>query len=188
MLFRGPVITAFFVGSHHHLTKQLTSRLIVFAFAETAQLYIYKQLDLMTSRKKSEVWDHFSDDGNSPFAICNHCKTKVKRGKEDDRSPWSATPLWNHLKRQHPTRHNEATGQRTLHDQQAKRRRLTDEQRGNIYADGTPVMPLPEFLTRKTKYSKDSQEQKDLTKLLAEWMADGVLPYELIDNSRYPFA
>ena len=36
----------------------------------------------MTSRKRSEVWEYFSQD-DTAFATCLVCADKVKRGKED---------------------------------------------------------------------------------------------------------
>ena len=38
----------------------------------------------MSSRKKSKVWDNFEEDDNT--GICKHCRARVKRGKEMDRS------------------------------------------------------------------------------------------------------
>ena len=138
----------------------------------------------MSARKKSEVWEHFTEDENTVFAICKHCFDKVKRGKDlNNRKSWSASPLWTHLQRHHPTEHKEATGQRALFEKHAKRRKTEEYKRGNIYVQGTPV--LPEYLKKRTKYSNDNEEQKELTKLLGEWIADGVLPYELVDNIRY---
>ena len=43
----------------------------------------------------------------------------------------------------------------------------------------------PAFREMKTKYSPDNEQQKELVKPLAEWIADGVMPYELVDNNRH---
>ena len=37
----------------------------------------------------------------------------------------------------------------------------------------------------KPKYSPDNEQQKELGKPLTEWIADGVMPYELVDNNRH---
>lgn len=52
-----------------------------------------------------------------------------------------------------------------------------------MYVKGTPK--LTTFIQMKTKYSPDNEQQKELVKLLAEWIADAVLPYALVDNNRY---
>ena len=120
---------------------------------------------MATSRKKSEVWDHFTEEHGTAYAICNTCHDKVKRGKDNERHAWSATPLWNHLKRHHADKFKAATEQRSAQEHTAKRRRLEEAERGNLYVNGTPK--LAAFSERKTKYSADTDQQKEIVKLLA---------------------
>ena len=57
-------------------------------------------------------------------------------------------------------------------------------ERAEIYrTGGTPT--LADYTARKTKYLPDSEMQAGLVKLLAEWIADGVLPYGVVDNKRF---
>ena len=78
-------------------------------------------------RKASEVWSFFLASQDAPsYTLCKLCDVKVKRGKDGDRSSWSATPLWNHLKRHHPEQHRAASEQK---DAVEKRRRKSTSRR-----------------------------------------------------------
>ena len=43
---------------------------------------------------------------------------------------------------------------------------------------------MADFLQRKTKYSPDNTYKRELVKLLVQRIADGILPYEHVDNNR----
>ena len=84
----------------------------------------------MTSKRKtSEVWSYFTEETGTPFATCNLCQSKVERGKEGERSSWSATPIWTHLSRYHEKEHKEARAQRQNEDDtdRAKKRKSEAE-------------------------------------------------------------
>lgn len=137
----------------------------------------------MPKRKKtSEAWVFFTEDPATSTATCNLCATGVKRGKDGDKSSWSATPLWAHLKRHHPVEHAEAEKQRTLEAATAKKKKESENERQQLYVHGTPT--LATFLTKKQKYLPDSPDQKESNKLLGDWIADGVLPYAIVDNPK----
>ena len=87
-----------------------------------------------------------------------------------------------HLNRYHPKQYKVATDQRSNVEQENKRQELKEENKGDIYVNGTPKMA--DFLQRKTKYSPDNTYKRELVKLLVQRIADGILPYEHIDNNR----
>ena len=139
----------------------------------------------MTSKRKtSEVWTYFLVDQGTPvFAQCLLCDMRLKRGKENDRVSWSVSPLWNHLKRNHPEEHSRASDQRSAVERSTKQRKVEEAKKKEIYT--LAVTPkLADFIQKNTKYLEDNPEQNELTKLLVEWLADGVLPYNLVENSR----
>lgn len=137
----------------------------------------------MGKRQRSEVWTYFTEVDGTPFAECIACQDRIKRGKDGDRSSWSATPLWNHLKRHHPTDFQIADQERVSTEKRVKlNAELTKKKSLSLYTHGTPK--LADYVTRKEKYHTDSEEQKTLTKLLADWISDGVLPYSIVDNPR----
>ncbi len=103
----------------------------------------------MAKRKKSEVWEYFIEESGTSVAACTICSTKVHRGRDDNRSSWSATPLWDHLKRYHPTVHQQAKTSRDKEASAAKRRKEESEKSKEIYVNGTPI--LLQFLTKKQK-------------------------------------
>ena len=107
----------------------------------------------------------------------------MRRGKDENRHSWSATPLWVHLQRHHATEHAKAEEQRAKESNATKKRKGTDKERQELYVNGTPK--LLAYVTRKQKYLPESKEQKDLNKLLSDWIADGVLPYAIVDNARF---
>ena len=88
----------------------------------------------MTSKRKtSEVWTYFSVDQDTPvFAQCLLCDMRLKRGKENDRVSWSVSPLWNHLKRNHPEEHSRASDQRSAVERSTKQRKV-EEAKKNRY-------------------------------------------------------
>ena len=136
-------------------------------------------------RKASEVWSFFLASQDAPsYTLCKLCDVKVKRGKDGDRSSWSATPLWNHLKRHHPEQHRAASEQKDAVERDAKQRKLAEEKKKEIYIQaGTPK--LSDFITKKAKYSDGNPEQIELiNKILVDWIADAVLPYSCVDNER----
>ena len=127
----------------------------------------------MTSKRKtSEVWTYFSVDQDTPvFAQCLLCDMRLKRGKENDRVSWSVSPLWNHLKRNHPEEHSRASDQRSAVERSTKQRKVEEAKKKEIYTlAGTPK--LADFIQKKTKYLEDNPEQNELTKLLVEY--DGI--------------
>ena len=136
----------------------------------------------MSKRKTSSVWEFYSEELGTPFATCKVCNSRIKRGKDNDRTSWSSKPLWNHLEKKHRQQFQEASENRRMDDDRAKRRKIEEEERSAIYVNGTPK--LQQFLNLKTKYVPDNPEQKELSRLLATWIADGVLPYQIIDNPR----
>lgn len=95
---------------------------------------------------------------------------------------WSSTPLWSHLQKHHPPQYHEAQAAKKTGEEHQKRRRIEMDERKKIYVSGTPK--LLDFVAAKAKYSPDSPEQKELSKLLSIWVADGVLPYGVVDNER----
>ena len=139
----------------------------------------------MAKRKKSEVWPYFTEEPATALAICKLCETKVRRGKDNDRPSWSVTPLWAHLRRHHPEEHRKAEEEREKGASVAKKRKDDKERREQLYVHGTPR--LADYVTRKQKYLPNSKEQTDLTSLLSEWIADGILPYGIVDNKRLVF-
>ena len=95
----------------------------------------------MTSKRKtSEVWTYFSVDQDTPvFAQCLLCDMRLKRGKENDRVSWSVSPLWNHLKRNHPEEHSRASDQRSAVERSTKQRKVEEAKKKEIYTlAGTP--------------------------------------------------
>ena len=76
----------------------------------------------MGKRRKSEAWSYFVEVGDTAYAECISCKEIIRRGKDGERSSWSVTPLWAHLKRHHPELH-------TIADNAAKRVKLEDEKK-----------------------------------------------------------
>lgn len=140
----------------------------------------------MTSKQKtSSVWPFFREDVGTPFATCILCSFRVKRGKEGDRKAWSSKPLWTHLRSRHRTEFQNASDSREKAEQAAKKRKLAEAEKAEVYVNGTPK--LTAFLDKKEKYKPDNPQQQKLNKLLTTWISDGVLPYELIDNNRYTF-
>jgi len=138
---------------------------------------------MSSKRKNSCVWSFYTAEETTPYAVCTACQARIKRGKEGERASWSSKPLWNHLQKKHPDQHAEASGNRRKDEESVKKRRTEQAQVAKIYVNGTPK--LQEFLAAKTKYTPDNPEQQQLTKLLSTWIADGVLPYGIIDNRRY---
>ena len=114
----------------------------------------------MTSKRKtSEVLTYFSVDQDTPvFAQCLLCDMRLKRGKENDRVSWSVSPLWNHLKRNHPEEHSRASDQRSAVERSTKQRKVEEAKKKEIYTlAGTPK--LADFIQKKTKYLEYNPEQ-----------------------------
>ena len=137
----------------------------------------------MSKRTNSCVWSYFTAEEGTPYAVCNTCDARLKRGNDGERSTWSSTPLWSHLQKRHPPQYHEAQAAKKTGEEHQKRRRIGEmDERKKIYVSGTPK--LLDFVAAKAKYSPDSPEQKELSKLLSIWVADGVLPYGVVDNER----
>lgn len=138
---------------------------------------------MSAKRKVSCVWAYYTEETGTPYATCSSCLSQIKRGKDGDKASWSSKPLWNHLQKRHPAEYTEACGNRKKEDAETAKRRKIEEEKKAIYVNGTPK--LQDFLSKKAKYVPDNPEQRELSNLLSTWIADGVLPYETIDNSRY---
>ena len=112
-------------------------------------------------RKISCVWEYFTEEEGTALAKCTVCSTKIRRGKDGARSSWSATPLWNHLARFHPTESGTANAKRITDEELQKKRKLDQEARQAIYTSGnTPRIDT--FLDRKKKWQAGSKEQTEL--------------------------
>ena len=140
---------------------------------------------MATKRKTSTVWAHFTEEPGTPSAKCHHCHSTIRRGKEGDRKSWSSKPLWSHLQSKHRSAFKEASQERAKDETAAKKRKLEEKERAEIYVGGTPK--LANFLEKKQKYAPDNPEQKSINDLLTTWLADAVLPHQVIDNQRYFF-
>ena len=133
---------------------------------------------MASKQKTSSAWNYFTEEDGTPFAVCKLCSAKIKRGKDGDKKTWSSAPLWAHLRRKHQNQFREATESREKAEQAVKKRKLEEDERRAVYVNGTPK--LGAFLEKKEKYKPNDPEQKSLTDLLTTWIADGVLPYELL--------
>ena len=100
---------------------------------------------------------------------------KVKRGPAERRSQWTSTPLWKHLERHHSAEFKAAQDSGVLENHQTKRRK--------VYVNGT--ITLQTLIDRKVKYPADHPKQMELTRYLAEWISDAVLPFAVVKNSRF---
>ena len=134
-------------------------------------------------QKTSSVWAYFSKEFGTPFARCNKCSVKIKRGQDGNKKTWSSNPLWSHLKTKHGAEHIKALKERDNADQLTKKRKLDEAEKLAVYVNGTPT--LEAFIEQKKKYQPDNATQKSITEGLTTWIADGVLPYETIDNERF---
>ena len=77
---------------------------------------------------------------------------KVKRRKEGARSSWSATPLWNHLKRHYPEEHKAASEQENAAEMDAKQRKLDEEKEKEKHPGKNPE-------TRRRHQKEDEQSR-----------------------------
>ena len=73
-------------------------------------------------QKTSSVWTYYSEEFGTPFARCNKCSVKIKRGKDGNKKTWSSNPLWSHLKTKHGAEHIKALKERNNADQLTKKR------------------------------------------------------------------
>ena len=133
--------------------------------------------------KTSSVWSFYLEENGTPYASCKKCLMKIKRGKEGSKKNWSSKPLWTHLEAKHPVDYRKAMEERDIANSATKKRKLDEEERQAVYVSGTPK--LAAFLDKKEKYQPDNSTQKQITEALTTWIADGVLPYNMIDNERF---
>jgi len=71
----------------------------------TGSSSISSSLHLSSSRKTSVIWEFFTVEEDSRFAICDECETKVPRGGATTKS-YTTTNLVNHLLKKHPEIHS----------------------------------------------------------------------------------
>jgi len=62
-------------------------------------------LHLSSLRKTSVIWEFFTVEEDSRFAICDECEMKVPRDGATMKS-YTATNLVNHLQKKHPEIHS----------------------------------------------------------------------------------
>eukprot|EP00116_Pleurobrachia_bachei_P002275 sb/3462537/ len=133
-------------------------------------------------KPEAPVWRHFTGKGHE--STCNLCGAKVKRGKpEGNRSSWGTDCLWRHLERHHPEEHAQSSTERTANETARKRKRASSAKDHEVYVHGTPT--LFTLANKKVKYCPENPVQQDATKKLVEWISDGVLPFALVDNTRF---
>jgi hypothetical protein len=74
-----------------------------------------------------------------------------------------------------------AQNSRALEEEQAKREIAAKKQ--EVYVNGKPT--LQTLIDRKMKYPDAHPKQMELTRYLAEWISDAVLPFPVVKNSRF---
>ena len=92
----------------------------------------------MSKRTNSCVWSYFTAEEGTPYAVCNTCDARLKRGNDGAPSTWSSTPLWSHLQRLQPPQYHEAQAAKKTGEEQQKRRRIEMDERKKIYVSETP--------------------------------------------------
>ena len=90
-------------------------------------------------QKTSSVWAYYSEEFGTPFARCNKCSVKIKRGKDGNKKTWSSNRLWRHLKTKHGAEHIKALKERDNADQLTKIK-LDEAEKLAVYVNGTPTL------------------------------------------------
>ena len=101
-------------------------------------------------QKTSSVWAYYSKEFGTPFARCNKCTVKIKRGKDGNKKTLSSNPLWSHLKTKHGAEHIKALKERDNADQLTKKRKLDETEKLAVYVNWTPT--LEAFIEKKKKF------------------------------------
>lgn len=134
------------------------------------------------ANKSSPVWDYFSLTTDPEKVRCKvgTCSAKIKVGKTK-----STKGLWSHLKSSHKKEHDLAKS-----SQEAQKAAATSSaSTSSIYvlASGqTATQPkISEFFQAADKFKSGHPKQKELTYMLAEWLADALLPFTTVDNPRF---
>ena len=91
-------------------------------------------------QKTSSVWAYYSEEFGTPFARCNKCSVKIKRGKDSNKKTWSSNPLWSHLKTKHGAEHIKALKEREKAYQLTKKRKLDEAEKLAVYVNGTSTL------------------------------------------------
>ena len=85
-------------------------------------------------------WAYYSEEFGTPFARCNKCSVKIKRGKDGNKKTWSSNPLWSLLKTEYVAEHIKALKERDNADQLTKKRKLDEAEKLAVYVNGTPTL------------------------------------------------
>ena len=71
------------------------------------------------AKKRSVIWEFFSEDEASKYAVCNECRTKVPRGSSSTKS-FTTTNLLQHLSTKHVEIHKQYLERKTRSEATAK--------------------------------------------------------------------
>lgn len=144
---------------------------------------------IMSKRKESEVWAHFSVLEDTPhLAKCALCSTKIARGKIDGpKKSYSVKGLWDHLNAKHKEAYKSAKANQE--EFASKKKKQNDEAlaaRQNLYQLDTASQPsLEQCWERPSKWSADSPNQKQAERRLLNWIFDDLQPYTVVESDQF---